>query len=56
MKFRKLRLNRDGLGDHHFARDVFYPSYLFVSDETKVLFESAGWRGYAFGRPEDIGP
>jgi hypothetical protein len=56
MKFKKLRLKDAGLGGHHLVRDMFYPSYLFVSNDTKELFDYKQWRGVDFGLPEAIGP
>lgn len=57
-KFNRLVLKRDALGDHHFARDPNYGSYVFVSDEVKTLFDSAGWKSYdnPFKRPEEVHP
>lgn len=56
MKFKRLTLKPNCLGEHHLARESDLKSYLYVSDSLKDAFDRKNWRGYAFLPPEAVHP
>jgi len=56
MKFNRLGLRPEALGDRHLARDEEYKSFLIVSDTLKRTFESKGFKGCGIVGAETIKP
>jgi len=57
MKFNRLGLKPNALGNHHLARDEEYrSSFLFVSEALKRAFEQNKFKGCSIVGPETIKP